>query len=320
MHVGHVDSQANRFTPAAHDLPVSTLLGALHDGIVVMGADGVITTCNASAEHILGLTADQLAGRTTHDPRWQAIREDGSPFPGDAHPVSVSLRTGQPVQDVVMGVYKPSGELTWISINSRALFHPGTQNPYAVVASFTDISDLKRSEAALRQSEESFRLLFENNPLPMWVYDLDTLRFLAVNDSACTHYGYSQPEFLAMTIADIRPIEHLAALRVSVAVTPPAQQSGLWTHRKKDGTGMEVEVSSQPVPFVGHRARLVLARDVTEHRRLETQLRQLQKMEGIGRLAGGIAHDFNNVLGVILGYGDRLLRRLPEDERKRSAK
>jgi signal transduction histidine kinase/CheY-like chemotaxis protein len=84
----------------------------------------------------------------------------------------------------------------------------------------------------------------------------------------------------------------------------------------KDGTRMEVEVSSQPVPFVGHRARLVLARDVTEHRRLETQLRQLQKMEGIGRLAGGIAHDFNNVLGVILGYGDRLLRRLPEDERK----
>jgi PAS domain S-box-containing protein len=316
MHVAHVDSQPNRFTPAAHDLPVSTLLGALHDGIVVMGAEGVITACNASAEHILGLTADQLAGRTTHDPRWQAIREDGSPFPGDAHPVSVSLRTGQPVQNVVMGVCQPSGELTWISINSRALFHPGKQNPYAVVASFTDISDLKRSEAALRQSEESFRLLFENNPLPMWVYDLDTLRFLAVNDSACTHYGYSQPEFLAMTIADIRPIEHLAAPRVSVAVTLPAQQSGLWTHRKKDGTRMEVEVSSQPVPFVGHRARLVLARDVTEHRRLETQVRQLQKMEGIGRLAGGIAHDFNNVLGVILGYGDRLLRRLPEDERK----
>jgi PAS domain S-box-containing protein len=217
-----------------------------------------------------------------------------------------------------MGVCKPSGKLTWISINSRAIFHPGQQEPYAVVASFTDISELKRAEAALRQSEASFRLLFENSPLPMWVYDLDTLRFLAVNDSACTHYGYSQPELLAMTIADIRPIEHLAALRANPAETAPGQESGLWTHRKKDGTLMQVEVSSQPVPFVGHRARLVLARDVTEHRRLEAQLRQLQKMERI-RLAGGIAHDFNNVLGVILGYGDRLLRRLPENERQRSA-
>src|SRR5207302_10180241 len=109
--------------------------------------------CNASAERILGLSADRIKGRTTLDPRWQAIHEDGSAFPGETHPVMVTLRTGQPCSNVVMGVRKPGGELTWISINSQPLLRDNEPTLYAVVASVADITERKKTEEALRESE-----------------------------------------------------------------------------------------------------------------------------------------------------------------------
>jgi PAS domain S-box-containing protein len=121
-----------------------SMIAAMQDGITLLNADGTIYSCNAAAERILGLSADQIKGRTPSDPRWRAIHEDGSPFPGDTHPPIVTLRTGQPCFDVVMGIHKPDGTLTWISINSQPLIRPNETTPYAVVASFEDITDRKR--------------------------------------------------------------------------------------------------------------------------------------------------------------------------------
>jgi two-component system cell cycle sensor histidine kinase/response regulator CckA len=161
-------------------------------------------------------------------------------------------------------------------------------------------------------AEAQYRVLFEANPLPMWVYEPASLRFLFVNDAAVAHYGYSREEFLAMTIADIRPPEDHAALLASVERSHPGiERAGVWRHRLHDGTLIEVDVSSHDVTLGSRPGRLVLARDVTEQKRLEDQVRQSQKLEAIGRLAGGVAHDFNNILGVILGYGGLLLRGQP---------
>jgi len=121
-----------------------SVIAAMQDGIALFNADGTIYACNAAAERILGLSADQIKGRTPYDPRWRAIHEDGSPFPGETHPPIVTLRTGKPCFDVVMGIHKPDGTLTWISINSQPLKRPNETTPYAVVASFEDITDRKR--------------------------------------------------------------------------------------------------------------------------------------------------------------------------------
>jgi PAS domain S-box-containing protein len=119
----------------------STIIATLNEGIVLQDAHGEILTCNSSAERILGLSSDQMMGRSSVDPRWNAIHADGSPFPGEDHPAMVTLRTGKPCANVVMGVNKPDGTRTWISINSQPLFHPKEWLPYAVVASFTDITE-----------------------------------------------------------------------------------------------------------------------------------------------------------------------------------
>jgi PAS domain S-box-containing protein len=180
-----------------------------------------------------------------------------------------------------------------------------------VVATEVDLRAAARAASAadderraiLRETEERYRLLFEANPRPTWVYDVDTLRFLAVNRAAVEAYGWSRDEFLAMTILDIRPPEDVDRVvhRATEMASAPAAASE-WRHQTRDGRVLDVSILSHPVPFGSRRARLVLVDDVTERRRLETQLRDAQKMEAVGRLAGGIAHDFNNLLTAIKGY------------------
>jgi hypothetical protein len=126
-----------------------SVVNALGEGIVLQAADGAIYAWNAAAEAILGQTGDQLQGLTSVDPLWRAIHEDGSPFPGEAHPAMETLATGEPRTGVVMGVHKPDGTLSWILINSRPLVRPGETEPYAVVSSFADITERKLAGAAL---------------------------------------------------------------------------------------------------------------------------------------------------------------------------
>jgi len=128
-----------------------SVITAMKEGVVLFAADGNILACNASAERILGLSAEQIIGRSARDPRWRAIREDGSPFPEDEFPAIVTLRTGNPCRDVVMGVHKPDDTLTWISINSQPLFREREDTPYAVMSSFSDITGRKRLEEELGQ-------------------------------------------------------------------------------------------------------------------------------------------------------------------------
>ena len=117
-----------------------SVLAAMTEGIVVYSKDGSIQTSNNSAELILGLTRDTLHGRSSMDSRWRAIHEDGSDFPGEEHPAMVTLRTGRSQKGVVMGLRRPNGSLTWISINTQPLFQFDETYPSAVVATFTDIT------------------------------------------------------------------------------------------------------------------------------------------------------------------------------------
>ncbi len=147
-----------------------------------------------------------------------------------------------------------------------------------------DVTEQDRAEEALRTSREEYRLLFEANPQPMWVYDLETLAFLAVNPAAVRVYGYSVQEFLAMTLADIRPAEDAPALAASVgAPRVGTRTDGPWRHVRRDGTGLWVEIAAGALDFGGRPARLITALDVTERVQMEGERAQ---MEGERRAAG----------------------------------
>lgn len=130
--------------------------------------------------------------------------------------------------------------------------------------------------------EEVVASLFDRNPLPMWIYDLQTLAFLAVNDAAIESYGYSRDEFLGMTIADIRPAEDVGALRHNVAaVQDSLDRAGIWRHLKKDRTLIHVEITSYPIDFLDQRAELVIAYDVSQQVADEYDLGRLLALERI---------------------------------------
>ncbi|HTK74339.1 MAG TPA: PAS domain S-box protein, partial [Gemmataceae bacterium] len=200
---------------------------------------------------------------------------------------------------------RADGSAGWFLVYRFPL--PEDDGPTLVGGVAVDITDRTRTEVALRQSEQRYRELFRTSPLPMWIYDTRTLRFLAVNQAAVQQYGYSEEEFLGLTLKDIRPREDVAALLAALPQLPPVASHGVWRHRTKDERIIDVEVNSHTLHFDGRPARCVLSRDVTEQRRLEGQLRQAQKMEAVGRLAGGVAHDFNNLLTAILGFTEVLL-------------
>lgn len=230
---------------------------------------------------------------------------------------------GESVTAYDLVIVAKDGHRVPVEVNTRLVFRDGV--PVGVQGIARDITERKRADEVLRESEERYRLLFESNPQPMWVYDLETLAFLAVNESAVRHYGYSRQEFLAMTIKDIRPVEDLSALYDSVGVSEPDER-GVWRHLKKDGVIIYVEVTSHLLVFDDRQAELILAHDITERTRLEAallaseaQLRQSQKLEAIGQLAGGVAHDFNNLLTVIGGYSSILLGKLPPESPHRTS-
>ena len=216
---------------------------------------------------------------------------------------------------------RADGKLDWI----RWEIYPWYENGGEVggIILFSEvITRRKQMEKALRNSEKQYRTLFETNPQPMWIYDLDSLRFLAVNNAALDHYGYSAEEFLQMTIKDIRPENDVPELLENVArVTSGLDRAGMWCHRKKDGTPILVEITSHVIGFAERKAELVMVNDITDRKHaeaekenLQNQLHQSQKIESVGRLAGGVAHDYNNMLSVIIGRAElaKMRSRKPE--------
>jgi PAS domain S-box-containing protein len=139
-----------------------TLFQTMTQGVVYQTADGKITAANPAAEQILGLTLDQMQGRTSMDPRWRAIHEDGSAFPGERHPSMVALKSGKEVHDVVMGVFNPLyNEYRWININAVPQFRPGESTPYQVYTTFEDITQRKQAEQALKEYSERLEEMVE---------------------------------------------------------------------------------------------------------------------------------------------------------------
>jgi two-component system, cell cycle sensor histidine kinase and response regulator CckA len=257
-----------------------------------------ILAANQAAVQSYGYTEAELLGMSVYDLH-----------PSDDHPLlEVMLREPRERAATRGGLHhrKKDGSIIEVEILADSIDFAGRR---ARLILSRDVTERRLLERQLKENEQKYRMLFEANAEAMYVYDLETYRFLAVNQAAVARYGYTQEEFLARTVFDLRPPEEVAKLRQYLRDHPRVSEttSG-WIHRRKDGSLLEAEVVAHTIDFGGRLANLALARNVTEQRRLEAQLRQAQKMEAVGRLAGGIAHDFNNLLTAILGSAQLALR------------
>jgi len=158
-------------------------------------------------------------------------------------------------------VVPPDGKVRWLAARG-AVSHDRSR----VAGTVVDITSQREAQRRLEASKRNFRNLFERNPLPFWVFDAETLRFLEVNRAAIQQYGYSRDEFLAMTILDIRPPEFREPVLAEVHDTssPKWKSTRTWQHRRKDGSTLEVTIHTSDIVFRGRPARLILAEDMTE--------------------------------------------------------
>jgi PAS domain S-box-containing protein len=188
---------------------------------------------------------------------------------------------------------------------------------------FRDANEEKVSDAWLKLQADQYRLLFETNPSPMWVFDLKTLRILAVNQAAVTHYGYSREEFLQLTIVDLRAVEDASDLITALSgEDSPAHFSGEFRHKRKDGSFILAQIYSGPIVWQGTAARIVTAIDVTERKQAEEEARTSQAQlrtvfENLGEgvvvsdLDGNLLH-WNRAALELHGYVDEERRHLTE--------
>ena len=261
-------------------------LSALSDGVVVQDQDGAIISCNPEAERILGLTMDQMTGATPVDPRWRAVREDGSPFPREESAI-VTLRSGRPLQDVIIGVYKPDGSLRWISINSVP-FRAGNDGAgeEGVVTSFTDVTERRLIEADLRASEELFRTgvgaLLDGFAICSPVRDEDgeiiDFRWEYANDASCRRNRLTREQMIGHRIGEVipgYPASKLFEQHRRVAQTGEAETvaelwfEGEWAGGEQVSTAYEGTV----VPLGSN--IIITARDITERKLAEIEFRRL---------------------------------------------
>ena len=208
------------------------------------------------------------------------ISDDISEWESRIHPedkpnvyvdIDKHLKATDPYYENMYRMRRKDGTYIWIMGRGLIMGTDNEGKPNRMIGTHTDITDVKAAE-------EKYRLLFQSNPLPMWIYDIETLKFLEVNEAAINHYGYSAEEFENITIKDIRPAEEIPGFmkRIEVVKQNPGTKfsDGTWRHKKKDGQIIHVEIKSHDIIYNGRIARLVLANDITQKFMAEEKLRQ----------------------------------------------
>jgi len=256
------------------------LFETMRQGVVYQDADGKILSMNPAAGHILGKTPGEFLGRTSVDEEHHTLHEDGSPFPGLEHPSMVALRTGQEVCNVVMGVYNPREHCyRWISICAMPLYRPGENRPYQVYTIFDDITERRRSEEALRESEEKYARFFWDDLTGDSLVSVDG-RILACNPAFLAIFGFtSLDEALASNIQSLYPDPQERTDLLNRLRKERTLYHHTMTLRRRDGR--RVDIVANMVGIFDDAGELVSTRaymyDDTDRKRAENILKESEE-------------------------------------------
>ena len=263
---------------------VRSIFAAVAEGVVLQNTQAMIVECNAAAERILGLTVDQMRGRVSVDPRWRAIREDGSEYPGQDHPSMRTLRTGEAIRAELMGVHTPEGQRRWISVSTEPIRDEDGRMT-AIVVSFVDVTVQREHAERLKQTSEELDAFFESSLELLCIANQDG-RFSRLNPEWERVLGFKIEELMdGEFMRFVHPDDVEATLGAMKALD--AQQSlGRFENRYrcKDGTYRTLEWRASPYG----KQIFAAARDVTEARLASEELARakdlLEEAESMARL------------------------------------
>lgn len=288
---------------------LATLIDSLPGIVFSCGNDPYwsMTYLSEGCLELTGYTSEELVGT---EGGYNAITHSED-LPKVIKTIDAAIALHQPYV-VEYRILTKSGQQKWLWEKGNWVFDSKGE-VLGIEGFITDITALKRSEAAITEGEQNYRELFKNHPLPMWIYDCETLHFLAVNNAAIQHYGYSQEEFLSMTIKDIRPSEDVPVLQEKLSQAKSGLElASTWRHCKKDGTVINVEITIHRLTIAGRQAEVVAVNDITQRLQTEAALRQAEAkyrsifenaVEGIFQTtADGKYLSANPALARIYGY------------------
>lgn len=267
--------QQQRELLTANEARLRALLEAAPDAIVSVAASGRIVLANPAAEQMFGWPQAELIGRPLNDliPARLHQRHDRhmQGFAASDRPAGAMGRATDLVACRADGSEFPI---------EASIFRTEAGGERRMTAIVRDITERQRTDAELRASAARYRHLFYDHPVAMWVYDVETLAFLEVNEVAVARYGWSRDEFLRMSILDIRPDEEVERVRDSARRLDGSQtfwSSGPWTHVTRDGTRLKVMIQGHALTWNDRQARLVVAHDVTRMIEAQDELRRKQE-------------------------------------------
>lgn len=236
-----------------------------HEGIWQIDEKGYTTFVNSAMAGLLGYTKEEMLGKLMLD----------FLFPEDIQAAKdrMKLHLYGVRQLFEFRLRKKNGAELWALVKGTILYDGVVYR--GSIGMITDITDLRSSSKKLQESEENYRLLFSENPLPMWVYDIHTFQFLAVNETALKHYGYTREEFLNLKVTEIRPVEELVRfVEQNKNNSKEIRNAGIWKHVRKNGEMIDVEIRVQSINYNNHAAKLVLINDITDKLKAENELKK----------------------------------------------
>ena len=254
---------------------LQSVIANLTEGLIISDMKGELLDWNPAALAMHGLTGDDQWRLKLSEcaNAFELSTVDGTILPVEEWPLPRIFR-GEPVRDLELRIRRLGTDWERIFSYGGATVHDPAWGQLAFVT-IDDITEQKSAEERLRRQEKQYRVLFATYPSPTWVYDAETLAFLAVNDAAVDHYGYSREQFLAMTIREIRPPEDVTAFPESGNVTSDEPRAGgVWRHLKKNGEIILAEIFASAIQFEGRPAQLTIAIDVTEQRKAVEAIRE----------------------------------------------